>query len=152
TFGNPNVRLQNVNLDGYTPTSPTGCTSCTPFQEAALDIEMVLAMAPGLDQVTIYGINGNETSIIDAITEIANPTQGEPRPNQISNSNGFFYTSNLYSYYRQLGMGGQAFFNASGDFGSYNESSGSGDFAPNDEPWVVSVGGTVLTTATAGGT
>ncbi|HEX6478627.1 MAG TPA: hypothetical protein VF043_07270, partial [Ktedonobacteraceae bacterium] len=61
------------------------------------------------------------------------------------------YDKNVYDALARLAVQGQALFVASGDFGSYNETAGSGDFPPADHPLVTSVGGTELVTSGPGG-
>ena len=134
--GIPTVPLQNVFLDGYTGGNPS--------RESTGDIEMVISMAPGLAQVTIYGVPYYNAGIVDILHEMANPTQGEPLPAQITTSYYFFYDNNVYDALARLAAQGQALFVASGDYGSYNETTGSGDFPPADHPLVTSVGGTEL--------
>lgn len=141
--GIPNISLQNVYLDGYTGGNPN--------EESAADIELVISMAPGLAKVIIYGVPYSNAGIIDALNEMANPTQGEPLPYQITTSYYFFYDKNVYDALARLAVQGQALFVASGDYGSYNETSGSGAFPPADHPLVTSVGGTELQTSGPGG-
>jgi hypothetical protein len=143
--GIPDVPLQNVYLDGYTGGSPN--------DESAGDIELVISMAPGLAKVIIYGVPYSNTGIIDALHEMANPTKGEPLPYQITTSYYFFYDKNVYDALARLAVQGQALFVASGDYGSYDETSGSGKgaFPPADHPLVTSVGGTELQTSGPGG-
>ena len=141
--GIPNVPLQNVYLDGYTGGSPN--------EESAADIELVISMAPGLAKVIIYGVPYSNAGIVDVLHEMANPTQGEPLPYQITTSYYFFYDKNVYDALARLAVQGQALFVASGDYGSYNETSGSGAFPPADHPLVTSVGGTELQTSGPGG-
>ena len=141
--GIPNVPLQNVYLDGYTGGSPN--------EESAADIELVISMAPGIAKVIIYGVPYSNAGIVDALNEMANPTKGEPLPYQITTSYYFFYDKNVYDALARLAVQGQALFVASGDFGSYNETSGSGAFPPADHPLVTSVGGTELQTSGPGG-
>jgi subtilase family serine protease len=141
--GIPDVPLQNVYLDGYTGGNPN--------EDSAADIELVSSMAPGLAQVIIYGIPYSNAGIVDALNEMANPTQGEPLPYQITTSYYFFYDKNVYDALARLAMQGQALFVASGDYGSYDETTGSGAFPPADHPLVTSVGGAELQTSGPGG-
>jgi subtilase family serine protease len=141
--GIPNVPLQNVYLDGYAGGGPN--------EESAADIELVISMAPGIAKAIIYGVPYNNAGIVDALNEMANPTQGEPLPYQITTSYYFFYDKNVYDALARLALQGQAFFVASGDYGSYNEATGSGAFPPADHPLVTSVGGTELQTSGPGG-
>lgn len=59
---------------------------------------------------------------------------------------------NVYDALVRLVIWGQALFVASGDYGSYDEVTGAGDFPPADHPLVTSVGGTQLVTSDPGGT
>src|ERR1700694_2624822 len=97
--GIPNVPLQNVYLDGYTGGNPN--------EESAADIELVISMAPGLAKVIIYGVPSS-AGVIDALHEMANPTQGEPLPSQITTSYYFFYDKNVYDALARLAVPGQA--------------------------------------------
>ena len=142
--GIPAVPLQNVYLAGYTGGNPN--------EESAADIELVISMAPGIAKAIIYGVPYNNPAILDALTEMANPTQAEPLPYQITTSYYFPYDKNVYDALARLAVQGQALFVASGDYGSYNETTGSGDFPPADHPLVTSVGGTELQTSGPGGT
>jgi hypothetical protein len=86
---------------------------------------------------------------------MANPTQGEPLPNQLSTSWAIFYNVSVYQAFKQMAAQGQSFFAFSGDNGAYTAYTHStGDilpFAPGDYTYVTSVGGTVLTTNGPGG-
>ena len=142
--GIPDVPLQNVYLDGF--------TGATPAEESTADIELVISMAPGLSKVIVYGVSYSNAGIIDVLHEMANPTHGEPLPNQITTSYWFFYDQNVYDALARLAAQGQALFVASGDFGSFDEVTGKGDFPPVDHPFVTAVGGTELVTTGPGGT
>ena len=135
--------LQNVYLDGYTGANPN--------EESPADIELVISMAPGLSKVVVYGVNYTNAGIVDVLHEMANPPQGEPLPSQITTSYYFFYDQNVYDALFRLAAQGQALFVASGDYGSYDEKTGSGDFPPADHPYITSVGGTELETTGPGG-
>src|SRR4051812_1517863 len=137
--GFPNVPLQNVYLDGFTGGSKGA--------ESTADIEFVISMAPGLSHVTIYGASYGNAQVHDLLAEMANPSHGEPFPYQLSTSYYFFYDPTVYADLKQLAVQGQTLFVASGDFGSYNETTGSGAFPPVDHPLVTSVGGTILSTS-----
>lgn len=140
----PDVPLQNIYLDGYTGGNPN--------VESAADIELVMSMAPGLSKVMVYGAPYGNAGIHDILNEMANPTMGESIPYQISTSYYFFYDQNVYDALAQLAAQGEALFVASGDYGSYNETTGAGAFPPADHPLVTSVGGTELQTSGPGGT
>ena len=135
--GLPEVSLQNAYLSDY-PGSDTN-------RESAADIELVVSMAPGLSKVVVYGAN-SDAEIVQILHEMTNPTQGEGLPAQITSSYYFFYNSDVYDELAQFVAQGQDFFIASGDYGSYDETTGAGAFPPVDDPHVTAVGGTVLTT------
>jgi len=131
----PYVPLTNVLVDGFAghPVSPGAVI------EVSLDIEMAIAMAPGLTSVLVYEgallptvpydmLNrmatdnlAKEISSSWVITEIVN----SPIPDQI---------------YQQFGAQGQTFFQASGDEGAYPV------FQWSDDPYITIVGGTTLST------
>lgn len=67
--GISHVSLQNVYLDRYIGGNPN--------TESAADIGLVISMAPGPAQVNIYGVPYGNSGIIDALHEMASPTQGE---------------------------------------------------------------------------
>lgn len=137
--GLPSVPIQNVFVDSYTGGSP--------ISESTADIELALSMAPGLAKLLVYGAPYGQTGVHDILAEMANPSQGEQLPRQMSTSYYFFYDKNVYDALRQLATQGQAFFVASGDYGSYDEKTGAGDWPPADHPLVTSVGGTELQTS-----
>jgi subtilase family serine protease len=142
-YGLPDVPLQNVYLDNFTGTDANA--------ESPGDIEFVISIAPGISKAVIYGAPYTNAGVHDLLNEMANPTKGEPLPFQITTSYYFFYDQNVYDSLRQLALQGQALFVASGDNGSYNETTGTGDFPPADHPLVTSVGGTELQTSGPGG-
>ena len=129
--GLPQVPLLNVLLDGV-------ANSAGPNnREVALDIEVVIAMAPGLSQVNVYEGN-NHASVMN---EIAHPNQGEPLPSQVSCSWGISGDASILQALLQMGAQGQSFFYASGDNGAYPV------FTPAsyvDEIYLTSIGGTEL--------
>jgi len=126
-----NVPLQNVLLG---VTNVAGINN----DEVALDIEMAIAMAPGLRQINVY----EGTNYEDIINEMAYPNQGEPRPNQISCSWGIDWDTNIMQGLIELGMQGQSFFIASGDNGAYQN--GTNSDTEQDYLYMTAVGGTQL--------
>src|ERR1700730_9620072 len=108
-------------------------------------------MAPCISEAVVYGAPYNNVGVHDLLNEMGNPTKGEPLPFQITTSYYFFYDQNVYDSLHQLALQGQALFVASGDYGSYDETTGTGAFPPADHPLVTSVGGTELQTSGPGG-
>ena len=138
--GLPNVPLQNVLLDGFNGVPGMGNV------EVCLDIEMCVAMAPGLAQVIVYEApNGFPTGLDDILNRIAN----DDSASQISTS----WTSGAEDdpiatqIYQQFAAQGQSFFQCSGDDCSYYP----GIKAYADSPYVTIVGGTTLSTSGPGG-
>ena len=147
--GLPNIPVQTVLLDGYdgTPSSGNG--------EVALDIELAMAMAPGLSKVVCFSadLNGFQNDILSAMVS-------SNQIKQFSCSWGWgggpnTTTDNLF---RQMAAQGQSFFNASGDTDAFTPGINSVNSvdnsrlvnAPSSSPYITQVGGTYLTTDDSG--
>ena len=129
------VPINNVLLDGVSA-SPSGTDV-----EEVLDIVQAISMAPGLSQVRVY----IGSSDVDMLSKMAT----EDIAKQISISWVWGDNSKYDDYiFEELAAQGQSVFAASGDWGSYPVSEGA---FPAEDQWVVAVGGTDLTTTTAGG-
>jgi subtilase family serine protease len=128
--GLPNVPLQIVPLPG-SALFPTA--NRTSVGECSLDIEMVIAMAPGLARIVVF--EGTNTD--DILMSMAASNQIA----QFSCSWGMVYSFNADSALGQMTSQGQSFFAASGDGGAYTNSIP----WPSDHYLVTSVGGTTLT-------
>jgi len=130
------VALTNIPVAGYS--APVGVNNV----EVALDIEMVICMAPKLDAILVY--EGDNP--YDILNQIANDNLAR----QISCSwiwldpDG---TAQLDQILLQFVVQGQSFFTASGDDGAWQDQI----WNPVDSPWVTSVGGTTLSTSSPGG-
>jgi subtilase family serine protease len=133
--GLTNVPLQNVLLDGSSgsPGPNNG--------EVALDIEMALAMAPGVSNVIVY-----QTAASGFGDDILNRIATDNSAKQISSSWNFGVDPNTEQIFLQFAAQGQSYFNASGDGDAYV----SGVPNPDDDPNITIVGGTTLTTAPDG--
>ena len=132
--GLPNVPVSAVLLDGYNGT-PGGEDNI----EVSLDIEMAISMAPGLAGVIVY-----EGSTTD---DILNRMATDNLAKQTSASWTYPTDANSDQIFLEYAAQGQSFFNASGDGGAY-----SGTVAtPADDPNIMVVGGTTLTTSGPGG-
>ncbi len=136
--GLPNVALDNVQIDGFS--GPAGTNN----GEVALDIEMAIAMAPGLSGVMVYEApNGDPTGPLHILNRIASDNVAK----QISSSWALGDDPNFDTDYEQFAAQGQSFFQASGDDGAY--SPGIAQWA--DDTNVTLVGGTTLSTTGPGG-
>jgi subtilase family serine protease len=125
----PGVPVTNILVDDYTNAPGYGTL------EVSLDIEMAIAMAPGLSQVLVYeGSTPND---------ILNQMATDNLAKQLSSSWEFSpVDANTEQVFEQFAAQGQSMFQASGDDGAYTNSPP----APTDDPWVTSVGGTTLST------
>ena len=145
--GLPNVPLQNVLLDGYNGV-PTGNGGEI---EVSLDIEMSISMAPGLSQIIVY-----EAGPFGFPNDILNRMATDNAARQLSCSWGWSGgpQASTDQIFQQIAAQGQTFFDASGD----NDAFGPGAVddptqtgAPSDNPYIIQVGGTTLTTSGPGG-
>jgi hypothetical protein len=136
--GLPNVALINVLIDTLSeaPGADNG--------EVALDIEMAIAMAPGLSSVIVYEApNADPTGPLHILNRMASDNVAK----QISSSWAIGDDPNYDVDYKQFAAQGQSFFQASGDDGAY--SVGIAQWA--DDTNVTLVGGTTLSTTAPGG-
>ena len=111
--------------------------------EQTLDMTQVLGMAPGLSSLVMY-IGSTDTAMIGAMTT------HNPLPTTIGCSWGWTPVdpNTLNPYFQKMAAQGQNFFVASGDSSTWARNK---YVWPADDPYVVSVGGTDLVTAGAGG-
>lgn len=139
--GLPNVPLQNVLLDGFNGV-PGGNQD-----EVALDIEMSMAMAPGLSGIIVYMAPNWGSSFYDVLNRIAT----DDLASQVSSSWDFEAPAGdavMDQILQQMAAQGQSFFCASGDSGAFNDGY---FYYPAGSPYTTSVGGTELTTTGPGG-
>jgi kumamolisin len=127
-----------------TDKSSLSCTGRCDDTEQVLDIEVAISMAPGMSQVLVYVSDTSDVSIFNRMAtdniakslscswgwSPADPTSDDP-------------------IFKEFAAQGQTLFVASGDSGAY--STRSRYVYPADDAYVTSVGGTDLTTASAGG-
>jgi subtilase family serine protease len=133
-----NVPIKTVSVNGASTTCGSGCTDI----EQALDIEQAISMAPGLTQLLFY-VGKNDISIL-------NQMASDNSAKSISISYGWRKDqSSLDPILEEMAAQGQSVFVATGDQGS---GTAANVVWPADDAWVTAVGGTVLTTKTAGGT
>jgi len=111
--------------------------------EQTLDMTQALGMAPGLASLVMY-VGSLDTAIISAMTT------HNPLPKTIGCSWGWTPAdpTTLDPYFEKMAAQGQNFFAASGDSSTWSTRN---EAWPADDANIVSVGGTDLTTASAGG-
>jgi len=135
------VPITLLSTDG-TSTSCVYSSGCDDTEQT-LDMTQAIGMAPGLASLTMY-VGSTDTAIISAMTTHS------PLPTEIGCSWGWSPadSSTLDPYFEKMAAQGQTFFAASGDSGTWSRR----NYAwPADDAYVISVGGTDLTTSSAGG-
>ncbi len=134
------VSVVGVSTDG----SSLSCTGSCDDTEQVLDIDQAIGMAPGLTSVRVYVSDTSDVSIFNRMAtdnlakslscswgwSPADPTSDDP-------------------IFKEFSAQGQNLFVASGDSGAYRTRSS--DVYPADDAFITSVGGTDLTTVSAGG-
>jgi hypothetical protein len=130
--------LTNVLVDGYSGAASGGSLS----DEVCIDIEMSMAMAPGLTSVLIYEGNQNVTTVVN---DILNRMATDNKAEQLSSSYTYDVNASSDQIFQQFAAQGQSFFQASGDSSSYAATGPVEE--PADDPNITVVGGTVLTTS-----
>ncbi len=144
--GLPNIPLTNVLVSGFSGTPGSD------NREVALDIDMAIAMAPGLARVIVYEASPTANPI-DLLNRMATDTNslGQPAARQLSSSWswGGLPSAAQDQVFQQFAAQGQSFFQASGDIGAYCPSCPPP--LPTANPYITIVGGTALTTSNPGG-
>ena len=116
--GIANVPLTNVLVGGFSGIPPTGRRADPDgVLEVSLDIEMAVAMSPGLSQVRVYEVSENASNATAdmMLQKIATDDISK----QISCSWTGFGDSGTPAIFQQYEAQGQAFFQAAGDDGAY---------------------------------
>ncbi len=134
--GLPSVPLQTVLINGFSGTP--GANNA----EVAMDIEMVISMAPGIDRILVYEASPSG-SPISVLSRMATDNMAK----QLSASWTWgTLESGTEQVFQQFAAQGQSYFNASGDSDAYTSRIDS----PADYPFITIVGGTTLTTGSSG--
>jgi hypothetical protein len=126
------VPLQNVLLDGADGSAGSANV------EVALDIEVVIAMAPQVSKIIVYEAP-NPSPFVDLLSRMAFDSNVK---NLSCSWGGGGPDPSADQIFQQMAAQGQTFFNASGDSDAFT---GSIPF-PSDTPYITEVGGTTLTT------
>ena len=148
--GLPDVPLQDILIDGF-----DGDDANMDYAvEVTGDIEMAMAMAPGLSSVLVYeGPTPLDVAPLDTnyvqyasttaqINDVLNRMATDDLANQLSCSYEMYINTSTVQIFQQFAAQGQSFFQGSGDSGAYP---GAID-EPADDPYLTVVGGTTLTT------
>ncbi|MGP8197995.1 MAG: protease pro-enzyme activation domain-containing protein [Limisphaerales bacterium] len=126
--------LTNILIDGY-----SGAATSPDNTEVCADIEMAVAMAPGLTNVLVYEGNPDTNTIIN---DVLNRMATDNAAAQLSCSWLFDISASTEQIFQQFAAQGQSFFEASGDSRAY----AGPVWEPADEPNITVVGGTELST------
>ncbi len=135
--GLPNVHLSNIPINGFA--GPPGTANV----EVALDIEMVMAMAPGISEIFVYEATNSVLVSSSLVDDMLSTMADDDLANQLSSSWTFPVDPTSDQIYLQMAAQGQSYFNASGDSGAYLPGKIP---TPNDNPNITIVGGTTLST------
>jgi subtilase family serine protease len=136
-----NVPVTLLSTDG-TSTACVYKSGCDDTEQT-LDMTQALGMAPGLSSLVMY-VGSTDTAIISAMTTHS------PLPTTIGCSWGWTPAdpTTLDPYFEKMAAQGQTFFAASGDSSTWSKRN---EAWPADDAYVISVGGTDLTTSSAAG-
>jgi subtilase family serine protease len=140
-----NVPITLVSTDG-TPTSCTAADSCDDTEQT-IDMTQALGMAPNLSSLVMY-VGSSDTALLSAMAA------AKPLNYELSSSWlwGPSDPSTDDPYFKEFATQGQSYFQAAGDWNEWSQTlEGEGAVYPSDDVYVISVGGTDLETASAGG-
>ncbi len=146
-YGLPDVPLQNILVDGYSG-APSGGGGAV---EVTLDIQLQIALAPGINKILVYEAPPALRSFVDLYNRIATDNLAKNIStswgvNEIGASSSMLNSEN--TAFRRMAMQGQTIFAASGDSGSKADGTNLGPTDPSTQPWITGVGGTTLNTLT----
>jgi uncharacterized repeat protein (TIGR01451 family) len=136
----PNVTLTNIPVDGFT--GPPGAGD----GEVSLDIEVAVAMAPGLSSILVY----EAPEATYPMNDILNKITTDNLAHQVSMSWILFDDPSTDLIFQEMAAQGQSFFEGSGDQDSFNFSDPNQN-QHDDDPYITLVGGTTLSTTGPGG-
>jgi subtilase family serine protease len=145
--GRTNIVIQYVLIHNF-----NGQPTSSGEPEVDMDIEMAMAIAPGLSKIVVFEGNPNINSPISILNTMA-------ASNSIMNLSCSWgwspsdvpYT-NTDAVFLEMAAQGQSFFNASGDSGAFTTGSSSTNGVdnpskynlPSSDPYITQVGGTIL--------
>ena len=143
-----NVPIDNIVVDGG---SATTWNNANDEGEVCLDIEQAVSVAPGLSQLRVY--IGPESFGTGVDGFIFNQMATDNVAKQLSNS--WWWSPDDPAtddpYFEEMATQGQTFFTISGDYGAYTGNHLQDMGYPAEDVHATVVGGTELTTVSAGG-
>jgi uncharacterized membrane protein len=141
------VPINNVYVDGADNT----VDSNTGDAEEVMDIVAAIGMAPGLDQVRVYEMPNDESfgyADVDALSKIASENVCKQISSSFTWNAGAADVESDNAIFQEFAAQGQTYFNVSMDSGAYSNYFWN---YPQENPWVIAVGATDLTTTGPGG-
>ncbi|HEV2695776.1 MAG TPA: protease pro-enzyme activation domain-containing protein [Verrucomicrobiae bacterium] len=111
--------------------------------EVSVDIEMSLAMAPGISNIYVYEAPNNTAFFDDVLNQMANDNVCRQLSCSWSGGGPNLVAEQIF---QEMAAQGQSFFNATGDDNAF----ANGVPFPSDSPNITQVGGTSLTTDGSG--
>ncbi len=147
-FNLPQVPLLNILVDQFSGAPGSGAG------EVTLDIELMVALAPGATKILVYEGPNSGQGLLDTYNRIATDNAAK----EISTSWGLpesqqgaqvVAAENII--FKQMAAQGQSIYAASGDSGAYADGTTIGTDDPASQPYVVGVGGTLLNVTFRGG-
>jgi len=143
-----NVPINNIVVDGG---SATNWTNANDEGETCLDIEQAVSVAPGLSQLLVYIGPTSFGTGVDGYIFSRMATDNLAK--QLSNS--WWWSPDDPAtddpYFEEMATQGQTFISLAGDYGAYTGDNADDMGYPAEETYVTVVGGTALTTSSAGG-
>ena len=133
--------LQNVLVDGYSGAAGAGA------DEVTLDIELMMAVAPGAAKILVYESLNSDKGLIDVLQRMATDNIAKQISTSWGSSEAVMNPATLNSenqIFMQMAAQGQSFYAASGDSGAYLNGKSLGVMDPASQPYVVGTGGTTL--------
>lgn len=147
-FNSLQVPLQNVLVGQATGAAGSNAN------EVTLDIELMIALAPGAGKILVYEGTNSVSSLLNTYNKIATDNSAKA----ISTSWGIpemdLDAATLRAenaIFQQMAAQGQSLYAASGDYGAYDDGATLSVDDPASQPYVTGVGGTTLRVAAAGG-
>lgn len=130
------ISLTNIDVNGGVAVPGSGNI------EACLDIEMVIAMAPGVSQIIVYEAPNSGTAWSTMLGKIAGDNLASQIACSWGNSSPGAKDVTSENFFKQMAVQGQSFFNATGDSDAFV----GGIPFPSESPNITQVGGTTLST------
>jgi subtilase family serine protease len=139
--------LENVLVDGA-----SGAAGANQ-DEVCLDIELAMAVSPGLAKIQVYEGPNTDAGVLDTYSRIASDNTAKAvstswGATEGNSTNAYLQAEN--TIFQQMAAQGQSVFAAAGDAGAFDDSAHPNTLAVDDpasQPYVTAVGGTTLSQA-----